>query len=735
MAHELHASVVYRGMASYETLDLKNFKDGFDLLVKSDEYFAKAKRLTRLYSERSLEVCAEEAISGLASIEAQSAYPFIFYFGSKCINRLAVKDKNQALHMQWLEYVIDFETLAQHQDFLEPERVLIYEALLNVRESLFRKSDELGLDDMKTEALARRIWNTKTKSVVMKLFEFYMRKNDHDSAKQVLKEFEPDLNDIGVLEKINYHFSDEVIKHKIKNIKESEEQYRKIKRLYDTKKYHLIAPIYKTASFIDTKQLVPASRALAWAYAYSKPEVRKTIVEDFNSFDVHFPTYAWVLSNRGLHEDVYAAYERVENKTMAHHRKALRALLYAGDYAKAVKLVESLGIISKAQKLKIPASGKVEASALEEMLSPDLVYWAALNLIRQGEYQKALPLLDLLMAVDSDFQLQGLYFKYRVLKHELKNKEHKALAEKLVKAYPLTFYGILVAHEEGLTSLLPFLQKKDNFSVQMSLQNQSDLRILKQILFIVEEKFTSEFLTFMDKSLAVMTLPGQVLLAKHFQDSGHPLQAIKIMNNVWTLDHSLIQPDVIQIAYPTDLLDMIKANATSDLDPFLVLSVIRQESAFQPRAVSPSRARGLMQLLGPTAREMARALKVRLPNFPRVLFNPDVNIKLGSHYLRRLNNSYQGHLPIAFAAYNAGPGRIRTWSASRDIITRAQNAKLSDDWKEQDLWVEELPWGETRFYVKALLRNYVLYTIFQNYEPLKKCYRLWNCEAAQEEKN
>ncbi len=185
---EVKASVVYRGVASYESLDLNSFKDGFDLLLKTDEHFSKAKRLSRLYGERSLQVCAEEAIANIAAIENQSAYPFIFYFGAKCLGRLAVTDKNRALHQSWLEYTIDFETLAQHKDFLEPEKNLIYDALLNVRETLFQKSDELGLDDMKTEALARRIWNTKSKSVVLKLFEFYMKKNDKDSAKQVVKE-------------------------------------------------------------------------------------------------------------------------------------------------------------------------------------------------------------------------------------------------------------------------------------------------------------------------------------------------------------------------------------------------------------------------------------------------------------------------------------------------------------------------------------------------------------------
>lgn len=727
------ASVIFRGIASFESLNLNNFKDGFEIINKSDVHFQKASRLVRLYNERSLKICSEEALEDIASAEVQSAYVFIFYFGSKCLGRLAVNDTNKDLHLKWLEYVVDYETVAQHQLFLESEKTLIYEALLNVRESLFRKSDELGLDDIKTEALARRIWDTKNKSIVMKLFEFYMKKNDQDSAKQVLKEFEPDLNDVSILNKIYQHFPEEIYKLKIDGIKEAEKNYKAIKRHYDSKRYSQVAPLYKQSSFKDTKQIVPASRAIAWTYAYGKEDVRKSIIDGFDQMDIHFDVFAWILANRGLHTDVYDAYAKVSNKTPVHHRMALRALLYSGDYKKGSALVDELGVLSLTQKLKINPNSKIDPAILDPKLDPEVVYWSAMNLIRNEEYKKVMPLLDMMIAVESDFQLQGLYYKHRILKHELKSKDYKPIAERLVKAYPLTFYGILVAHEEGLTSLLPFLQTDENFTVQMSLANPSDLRVLKQILFIIEEKFTYQLLSFTDKSIAGMTLPAQILLAKHFQDQEHPLQAIKIMNNVWTRDHSLIHPDVIQIAYPKDLVEKIKVQGAKGLDPMLVLSVIRQESAFQAKAVSTSRARGLMQLLTPTAREMARALKVSQANFPRALFNPDLNIKLGSYYLRRLKMSYQDHLPLAFAAYNAGPGRIRTWSASRDIITAAQNSKHSDDWKDQDLWVEELPWSETRFYVKALLRNYALYTLFENYQPLKSCYRLWNCEAPQED--
>ena len=131
------------------------------------------------------------------------------------------------------------------------------------------------------------------------------------------------------------------------------------------------------------------------------------------------------------------------------------------------------------------------------------------------------------------------------------------------------------------------------------------------------------------------------------------------------------------------------------LDPYLLVALVRQESAFDPRAVSVAQARGLMQLIPSTAKRVARQL--RLDRFSTdQLFLPRLNIRLGSQYLADRLAQFNGDVDRAVASYNAGPDPVNLW--------------LSEgDYREAAEFVENIPFTETRNYVKILHRNYQLY--------------------------
>jgi soluble lytic murein transglycosylase len=138
------------------------------------------------------------------------------------------------------------------------------------------------------------------------------------------------------------------------------------------------------------------------------------------------------------------------------------------------------------------------------------------------------------------------------------------------------------------------------------------------------------------------------------------------------------------------------------------LSLIRQESSFRYDVKSPSHAVGLMQLLPSTAQEIAKQYKLK--DFgPSSLLDPDVNIKLGSVYLARLIKQFNGNVPIALAAYNTGQGRMRRWLGSRKDVSPLQKPGTSA--AEVEVWIDEMPWDETSFYVKAVLRNWMIYKL------------------------
>ncbi len=131
------------------------------------------------------------------------------------------------------------------------------------------------------------------------------------------------------------------------------------------------------------------------------------------------------------------------------------------------------------------------------------------------------------------------------------------------------------------------------------------------------------------------------------------------------------------------------------LDPYLVAAVIRQESEFNPGALSHARARGLMQILPSTGRRLGQNLGMSTVPANR-LYVPETSLKLGTLYLRRVLDQYEGRLEPALAGYNAGEHRAAKWMAWHAMTDPAE-------------FVENIPFTETRGYVQSVLRNAEIY--------------------------
>ncbi|WP_422101718.1 transglycosylase SLT domain-containing protein [Vreelandella sp.] len=136
------------------------------------------------------------------------------------------------------------------------------------------------------------------------------------------------------------------------------------------------------------------------------------------------------------------------------------------------------------------------------------------------------------------------------------------------------------------------------------------------------------------------------------------------------------------------------------VDPFLLMAITRRESAYNHVALSPAGARGLMQLMPGTATQVSRQLGINDPG-PYGVLEPELNIRLGSTYLRDKLNRYQGNRLAATAAYNAGPGRVDQWLGSNSM-------------ESFDLFVESIPFRETRDYVQAVLSYRVIFESLSN---------------------
>jgi soluble lytic murein transglycosylase len=146
-----------------------------------------------------------------------------------------------------------------------------------------------------------------------------------------------------------------------------------------------------------------------------------------------------------------------------------------------------------------------------------------------------------------------------------------------------------------------------------------------------------------------------------------------------------------RILFPLEYTGLLQQKAAEEgLDAALVAAVVCQESTFDPGAVSPAGARGLMQVMPRTGRTLARSLSVRYRT--QALHDPATSLDMGTRYLRDMLDRYAGRVERALAAYNAGPHRVDAWTAARPAISAEE-------------FLESIPFTETRNYVMTILAS------------------------------
>ena len=175
------------------------------------------------------------------------------------------------------------------------------------------------------------------------------------------------------------------------------------------------------------------------------------------------------------------------------------------------------------------------------------------------------------------------------------------------------------------------------------------------------------------------------------------LQALKhCVSGYFAMEINQLPAEYWQGLFPRPYWDSLRRHAEENgLDPYLVSALIRQESEFNPSAVSHSNALGLMQLLPSTGKGEAKQIGLKGYNQDS-LFDPNVNIELGTRYFRKMVDHFNGQVEYALAAYNAGDSRVEEW-------------RSSSSYRDIDEFVESIPFTETREYVQAIVRNAEVY--------------------------
>ncbi len=301
-----------------------------------------------------------------------------------------------------------------------------------------------------------------------------------------------------------------------------------------------------------------------------------------------------------------------------------------------------------------------------------------------------------LSKVDPTDALQGrpLFWLYRSRKALGDTAKADKALKRLIGHHPLSFHALVATLEMGQAPENVFLRpatppKKRSKRVTWANAWLEALETLKRYGFLS----TTERLTFWVSAKATRLEPEVRLYLAQF---GSPLFKVTRLTELFIRRRALMSVDSFKMAYPLAYWPLMERDGM-DLDPLLLLAVGRKESKFDPYAVSPANAQGLLQIHPDTAKRLTGGAEVDLTN-------PYVNITLGAHYLTELLRRLDGKMYWALAAYNAGELATNSW------IGRFPH---SDPMLQIDL----ITFRETRNYVGFVLSNYFWYR--RLYQPDK----------------
>lgn len=262
-------------------------------------------------------------------------------------------------------------------------------------------------------------------------------------------------------------------------------------------------------------------------------------------------------------------------------------------------------------------------------------------------------------------------------------------------AYPTTFYGQLAALALGQSPQQLALRIQSVPEPTITIQDALGFsleELPRAALLLMQMGDTQDAQIFLNRlGYTALDDKSRLMAAKLALGLGFPQSAVAIARQAGIAGQMLV-PQGWPAPYNPP---------ASILEPSIALGIMRQESSFSPTAISGSGAIGLMQLMPATARYVSRKYNLPADN----LFDPAQNMALGSTYLAHQINNFDTCVPLAIAAYNAGPGNVSNW------LGEYGNPALGNQPGGADIvtWIEEIPFNQTRDYVERVSENITIY--------------------------
>lgn len=489
---------------------------------------------------------------------------------------------------------------------------------------------------------------------------------------------------------------------------EEREIFERMKRAYDSKDYVSAVEdgIQLLQKFPGSKRSMQAADMVLDIYLSIANKVdekfrnvRATVVKQMEKADAgRLSRWANNAYARGNYLDALSLAEKSYEK-FAGQVEATKVLLLAGKAALAA------GEYSEAQthfeKLIKLHGGTTEAA--------EGAFRLGLLEYRRKRFSQATTYFERVLALNSgsDFEYRSQYWQWRA-QQKLEPEKAAGFAQALATKYPFSYYGLRAQAELNNGEVkMPRGEKPVKTDMRLL---EGERQAWERFLILIKAGWFKEAEKELDALPDAQSNEERLIRAKLWALTMRYDLAIQDVSKAIEEEPALAQIPVLKVVFPNEYGPWIERESKSaGVSPLWIRALIRQESSFRPDVRSPSNALGLMQLLPATGAELAKDLRIKDYSSSDALLNPEINIKIGSYYLARLIRSFSGNVPLALAAYNAGQGRIRRWLAARKDLGPIETTPSSS--AEVEIWLDELPWEETSFYVKSILRNWMVYQL------------------------
>ncbi|MBI4653757.1 MAG: transglycosylase SLT domain-containing protein [Nitrospirae bacterium] len=325
-----------------------------------------------------------------------------------------------------------------------------------------------------------------------------------------------------------------------------------------------------------------------------------------------------------------------------------------------------------------------------------------LNYIAREDYENASKYLLRLIneSRGEDFDRYFYWYTKSLQKNCVKNKavnnSDNPCPEKTIRPSQNTSYYsyLLKSRDQSLEKSKTRLSETEKIKTSMPTKPKGDVydRIETLIFLGMKDEAVNEI----NMILQAVNKPEEFLyIGYSAMDAGEYKRIIAIADGIEKVVDSTLRDEFLPLSYPLGYWDIVKkASEDNGIDAYLVTALIREESRFDPMALSRAGAIGLMQLMPSTAQRLKGSIKIELKDNSEI-YDAQKNILIGTHYLSQLIKRFK-EMPLAIAAYNAGENALQKWLEQYK-------------YKDIDEFIEDIPFEETRKYVKKVLRSYWQY--------------------------